>query len=388
VNGHRVPPGGSTPLNDNDVIAFGADGPKVSVHLVGVEPAPILPKTIPHLPVLTPESPARATTPRRPTSERVAFAVQEQTRRLRIVVVGTVAVLGGLAAGIFYKSSRDAASRDDRIKELVAANEQVNLELKTRLQGDTALTNSLQRHNDSLTRAVREARSAAQAAAASSELRKSHDLQRRFAEMGLPAVRDANDAAVVLIYTEVGAQPFEATGFSATASGVIVTNRHVVTDSAGLRASKIMVKFANTRSWRRAHIVKLADDATVDLALVQVEDGGSKNPSVHEIASAIDTPVGTSIATLGYPLGTDLPMEGSGSDEMAKTSLTVGTISKSVPGLLQIDAFASHGSSGSPVFDGHGHVIGVVWGGPKDGNGRIVFAVPGDQIKQLLKQVK
>ena len=35
--------------------------------------------------------------------------------------------------------------------------------------------------------------------------------------------------------------------------------------------------------------------------------------------------------------------------------------------ILQIDAFASHGSSGSPVFDGHGHVIGVVYGGAKVG---------------------
>ena len=257
-----------------------------------------------------------------------------------------------------------------------------------RTSGDTALTNTLERHNDSLTRAVRNARNAAQAAAASSELLRSHDLQRRFAEMGLPGVRSANDAAVTLIFTEIGTQPFEATGFSATASGVIVTNRHVVMDSTGLRASRILVKFANTRGWLRAHLVKLADDANVDLALVQVDDDGTKHPTIHEVASTVDSPVGASIATIGYPLGTDLPMEGSGSDGVAKTSLTVGTISKSISGLLQIDAFASHGSSGSPVFDQHGHVIGVVWGGPKEAAGRIVFAVPGDQIKELLKGVK
>ena len=172
------------------------------------------------------------------------------------------------------------------------------------------------------------------------------------------------------------------------ATGLIVTNRHVVTDSAGSHASKIAVKFANTRTWRRAHLVKISDDPTTDLALIQVDDGGAKYPSVHAISNGVDTPVGSSIATIGYPMGTDLPMEGSGSDGAAKTSLTIGTVSKSVPGLLQIDAFASHGSSGSPVFDAHGHVIGVVWGGPKDGGGRIVFAVPSDEIKDLLRSVK
>ena len=50
----------------------------------------------------------------------------------------------------------------------------------------------------------------------------------------------------------------------------------------------------------------------------------------------------------------------------------------------QIDAFAQHGSSGSPVFDGHAHVIGVVYGGPTGAGGRIVYAVPSDKIVALM----
>lgn len=387
VNGNRVPPGGFLPLADNDVISFGADGPAVSVRVTGVKAPPPPPKTVPSLEVMARPN-VSAEPKRRRTSERVALAVRQQTRILRIAVITIAVAGGGLAAGIFYKSSHEAAERDTKIRELVAANEQINQELQTRLQGDTALTNSLQRHNDSLARAVRDARGAAQAAAASLELRRSHDLQRKFADMGLPAVREANDAAIALISADIDSQPFEATGFSVNATGLIVTNRHVVTDSAGNHASKIAVKFANTRTWRRAHLVKISDDPTTDLALIQVDDGGAKYPSVHAISNGVDTPVGSSIATIGYPMGTDLPMEGSGSDGAAKTSLTIGTVSKSVPGLLQIDAFASHGSSGSPVFDAHGHVIGVVWGGPKDGGGRIVFAVPSDEIKDLLRSVK
>ena len=150
---------------------------------------------------------------------------------------------------------------------------------------------------------------------AEAALRRHNDLQRKFVEMGLPAVREANDAAVALISTEIGAQPFEATGFSVSTAGLIVTNRHVVVDSTGLRASKIRGEVRqHGRNWRRARLVKVADDPNVDLALIQVDDGGAPYPTIHGIANAMDAPVGSSIATIGYPLGTDLPMEGTGND--------------------------------------------------------------------------
>jgi S1-C subfamily serine protease len=168
---------------------------------------------------------------------------------------------------------------------------------------------------------------------------------------------------------------------------LIVTNRHVVTDTGNTRASKISVKFANTREWRHAHLVKLDDNAEVDLALIQIDEPGVY-PAVHGVARSVDTPVGAAIATIGFPLGTDTPMEGNGNNFAAKTSLTIGTVSKSVTAVLQIDAFASHGSSGSPVVDSHGHVIGVVWGGPPNAAGRIVYAVPADKISALLDSVK
>jgi S1-C subfamily serine protease len=287
---------------------------------------------------------------------------------------------------MFNKNRLDERTRDRRIQELVDANDKMNRALRARIQNDTVLTNAVQRHNDSLALVIRKAANESLQMAASNELKRSHDLQRRFQEMGLTAVREANDAAVVLIATEIGGQFFEASGFSATASGAIVTNRHVVVDSTGQRASKILVKFANQSNWHPARLVRLADGEQTDLALLQITDGAKHLPAVREIANAVDVPVGSSVATLGYPLGTDLPMAQSGTDEVAKTSLTVGTVSKSVPGLLQIDAFATHGSSGSPVFDDHARVIGVVWGGPKEAAGRIVFAVPADQITALLKK--
>jgi putative serine protease PepD len=251
--------------------------------------------------------------------------VHEQTRRLRLTVIASVVVLGALAVGAYWVGHHEAAAP-------VAIPKQ-----------------------DPTVAGV----------------------------MGMPAVRDANDAAIVFITTDLTGKSYEATGFSVSPAGLIVTNRHVV-DDGGTKASKILVTFANTKTRLPAHVVALHSDVGVDLALIQV-DAPATYPVVRGIAPTVDTPVGGAIATLGFPLGTDVQMEGSGGDLVVKTSLTMGTVSKSVPGtLLQIDSFAAHGSSGSPVFDAHGHVIGVVWGGPKNAAGRIVYAVPAERIIELV----
>jgi S1-C subfamily serine protease len=125
--------------------------------------------------------------------------------------------------------------------------------------------------------------------------------------------------------------------------------------------------------------VRAAENSGIDLALLQIDAAG-QYPAVRGIAPSVDISEGGAILSLGFPLGTDTPMEGA----MAKTTLTLGTVSKSVSDVLQIDSYASHGSSGSPVFDAHGHVVAVVYGGPTEAAGRIVYAVPATHINELL----
>lgn len=368
VNRERVPSGSSRQLRDGDVISFGAHGPTVKVSL-------------PDQPGAVPSTPAR-----RPTVERIAVAVHEQTRGLRYMVAGAVIVLGGLAAGIFWMGRRDAAARDREIARISAALDSASTNFASRMSGmtDTATTNSLRRMNDSLSHVAKDRRGTrASATAAQAELLKHSAMLSQVTDWA-PAVFDANNAAIVLLTTVVGGQGQEGSGFS-VGGGRIVTNRHVVADSTG-RATLITVKFAETRNWRRAHLVKLAEGSD-DLAIIQLDDAGP-SPAVRGVASSVDSPVGSSIATIGFPLGTDLKMEGTGSDAKAAATMTIGTISKTTSDVLQIDAFATHGSSGSPVFDGHGHVIGVVYGGPSGGAGRIVYAVPADRLCALLGTCK
>jgi S1-C subfamily serine protease/pSer/pThr/pTyr-binding forkhead associated (FHA) protein len=326
---------------------------------------------------------------RLPTVERVAVEVKKQTRTLRYIIVAVVAVLGGVAGGMYFYGHGETASRDAEIQRLLAANEQSTRQFQTKLQSmdDTAVTNALQRRLDSLVANATIARDPSSKAAAEQQLRENQELQQRINAMDVPAVRDANDPAIALILSEINGKQFEATGFTVTSTGLLVTNRHVVTDSAGTAPTKLLVKFANTKEWKPAHLVRVADNQNVDLALLQMNDSGQYR-AVSGIATTMDARVGAPIATIGFPMGTDSPMQGAGSEFTAKTSLTIGRVSKTVPELLQIDAFASHGSSGSPVVDEHGHVIGVVWGGPKGAGGRIVFAVPADQVAALIGSVK
>ena len=326
---------------------------------------------------------------RLPTVERVAIEVNKQTRALRYIIVAVIAVLGGVAGGMYWYGHGETASRDAEIQKLLAANEEATRQFQTKLlaMDDTVVTNALQRRLDSLVANASSARDVSARAAAEQELRVNHELQQRINAMDVPAVRSANDPAIALIVSEIAGKQLEATGFTVTSTGLLVTNRHVVTDSAGTAATKILVKFANTKAWKSAHLARLDNNPNVDLALLQMDDAG-QYPAVSGIATTMDAPVGAPIATIGFPMGTDSPMQGPANDFTAKTSLTIGRVSKSVPELLQIDAFASHGSSGSPVMDEHGHVVGVVWGGPKGTGGRIVFAVPADKIAALVGDAK
>ena len=77
-------------------------------------------------------------------------------------------------------------------------------------------------------------------------------------------------------------------------------------------------------------------------------------------------------------------MDGSTHRITVRSTLTVGTVSKAISRVLQIDAFASEGSSGSPVFGADGSLVGLVYGGAPGTAGRIVYAVPASALRALL----
>ena len=362
VNGQRLADGAAHVLRTGDIIGFGAHGPTVVVRIGATGEVP------------------KTALWRPSTTRRIAVAVRQQTRRLRIALGAAIVLIVATAlAGVL--SNRRASGEVERLSAAYAS---ATEELASRLSpiNDTTLIRNLQQRNDSLIRAARAARGTHDVSAARAALTRGEDVTRALTAMDLPAIRAANNAAVALIASVVGGQQYEATGFSIASSGLVVTNRHVVRDSSA-SATSVMIKFADTGTWRRAHVVRVANEPADDLALLQIDEGGAY-PTVRGVADSLDVPVGSPIATLGFPMGTEAPMDHRDGLTTASTTLMTGTISKSVTDVLQIDSFASHGSSGSPVFDEHGHVVGIVWGGPAGAEGRIVYAVPAGRIARLV----
>jgi S1-C subfamily serine protease len=78
-------------------------------------------------------------------------------------------------------------------------------------------------------------------------------------------------------------------------------------------------------------------------------------------------------------------MDGGPDGMVARPTLGVGTISKTTHDVIQVDAFAIDGSSGTPVFGSDGNVVGVVYGGAAESGGRIVYAVPAQSVSLLLR---
>ena len=175
---------------------------------------------------------------------------------------------------------------------------------------------------------------------------------------------------------------FGGTAFGVTAEGLLVTNRHLVEDGTR-RATRLLVKFSDTPTWLPARIVRTAPDREDDLALLQIERPG-RYPVVAGIRAQPDLVVGAPVTSIGFPLPDESPTDSVNRQEMARSSLVAGVVSKRLARLLQIDSYATHGASGSPVLDRQGYVVGVVYGGPRESNGRLVYATPSDRLVAFL----
>jgi S1-C subfamily serine protease len=194
----------------------------------------------------------------------------------------------------------------------------------------------------------------------------------------------ASVPAVLYVVTELGGERFGGTAFGVSRDGLLVTNRHLVLRGSA-RATRVMVKYANETRWRAATVVRTGTAPADDLALLRVPvEGGVAAP----VVAGLDTmppAVGTPVASIGFPLADGIPTDSVDHQSVARASLITGAVSRSLATLLQIDSYAAHGSSGSPVVDAAGRVLGVIYGGPPQANGRIVYAVPAARVAALMK---
>jgi S1-C subfamily serine protease len=393
VNGQRV--AGERALFDGDLMAFGREGPAVEFHAVAAPRPEAAPSREPAVSGGVPREVQAApqAAPRRDTTARIADAVQEQTGALRKMVIGLGAIVVLGAGAAYWIVHRDSAQSAARIDELLKRNDSLSAtfektvgSMKGRVAGlDSALASSTRETDQIRSRIKGEMQKGGDANVEelSARLDVAEQRQRALVSAGsvdYESIAAKNGPAIVFIAVEQAAGDFiSGSGFNVSPSGLVVTNRHVVQDAQGRPAKRIKVIFDNTHgAWKRAHVLKVS--ATDELAFIKIDEAGTY-PVVAGVARQASVRVGTPVAIMGYPLGTSTAGMGGDIDKLVpKSTLGLGTVSKVLTDTLQFDAYAASGSSGSAVFDSRGFVVGVLFGGQAESNGRIIYAVPSTKL--------
>ncbi|MBD2033761.1 trypsin-like peptidase domain-containing protein [Leptolyngbya sp. FACHB-321] len=157
--------------------------------------------------------------------------------------------------------------------------------------------------------------------------------------------------AVVSIAAQNGKAFNYGSGFIADSKGFILTNHHVVGKN-----KQVAVKLTDGSIYSG---IVVSRNAQVDLALVQIRP---KKPLPSLRMQTVPPRIGQKAYAIGDPKGLE-------------RSLSDGIISRiDSSGLIQFTATASFGSSGGPLLDEDGQVIGIVRSGNPGTN--LNFAIP------------
>ena len=174
----------------------------------------------------------------------------------------------------------------------------------------------------------------------------------------------APSTVIILTYDKDGEIIGQGSGFFISSDGNIITNRHVLAD-----AHRAEVKTADGKVYPITRIVAENKDADIVRASVGV------TPPVSTLSLSSSIPeVGGRIAVIGNPLG----LEQTVSDGIVSAVREIPEFGK----IYQITAPISPGSSGSPVVNMKGEVIGVATFQFVEGQ-NLNFAIPSEHISRL-----
>lgn len=171
---------------------------------------------------------------------------------------------------------------------------------------------------------------------------------------------------VILIYNREGKILGQGSGFFINKEGDVITNYHVLQE-----ASRAVIRTKDGKEYPIKRV--LAEDKEGDLIRVSIEISGEV---VKPLPVANTLPeVGERIIVIGTPLGFD-------------QTVSDGIVSavREIPGfgkIIQLTAPISPGSSGSPVINLKGEVIGIATFFIVAGQ-NLNFAIPGERLTKLI----
>jgi serine protease Do len=297
-----------------------------------------------------------------------SIRVQEQLNELQDAVEQLSIQEGQLAAqeeqlNELQDAVEQLSIQEGQLGNLLSALDETKISVKETKSSLLTLTSQMNTLNQSTSRDLAELRSAVETLEGLvSNLSNLQGFVDQLLNLTPAEVYEATYKSIVVIRTPLG----QGSGFFFNNSTIIATNYHVVEDE-----TDIEIEFFDRK---RTQATVIGSDAYSDIAVLIVDTAPAE---VKALSFSDQIFIGQQVVAIGNPLG-------------LTESLSVGYISQVnklldidpiiIP-VLQLDLTIAPGSSGSPLLDLYGNVVGITNAGTDEG---FNFAVPGNIITRVV----
>ena len=169
-------------------------------------------------------------------------------------------------------------------------------------------------------------------------------------------------------------------GFIISADGLIITNKHVVSDT---EASYQVL----TNDKKKYNVEKIYRDPLNDLAILKISPASKTALKPLKLGSSSGLKLGQLVIAIGTPLGEFTNTVTSGIISGLGRGITAGSpfegYVEKLDNVIQTDAAISPGNSGGPLLNSKGEVIGVNAAIAQEGQ-NIGFAIPVNIVSDLI----
>src|SRR6266403_1227136 len=166
-------------------------------------------------------------------------------------------------------------------------------------------------------------------------------------------------------------------GVMVDASGLVVTNNHVIEG-----ATEVKVSLADKREFEAEIVLK---DARTDLAVLRVKDGRERFAAI-ELGNSDELQVGDVVMAIGNPFGVGQTVTHGIVSALARTQVGISDFQF----FIQTDAAINPGNSGGALVDLAGQLVGINTAifSRSGGSQGIGFAIPANMVKVVVASAK
>jgi Do/DeqQ family serine protease len=166
-------------------------------------------------------------------------------------------------------------------------------------------------------------------------------------------------------------------GVIVDASGIVVTNHHVIESAEAVR-----IALADKREFDAEVLLR---DQRSDLAVLRIKDGRERFPAV-ELGNSDETEVGDIVLAIGNPFGVGQTVTQGIVSAVARTQIGVSDYQF----FIQTDAAINPGNSGGALVDLAGRVVGINTAiySRSGGSLGIGFAIPVNMVRVVVESAR